>query len=224
MLPESGTFTTACLADGSPAPGLNLVIEGEDPIQLAPEATNIGYCAGQFGSIVKMDDGTYLVGWLSRGIRANSQPREALKNATDIAIVRLSADRKPSGPITWIHETENLAETNLHLARYGDDRLLVVWDSIENISCSMTTCFGTYAGTYARLIDVGGNSLSDDELITSPPSSGDDLVVYPNGDLGWAYVPDDQRNYEGALPADANQVPLVRAKREIRVARMRYCE
>jgi len=49
------------LSDGAPAPGLNLVVGNMPAQKLAAEKTDIGYSAGQFGSVVKLGDGSYVV-------------------------------------------------------------------------------------------------------------------------------------------------------------------
>jgi hypothetical protein len=149
---------------------------------------------------------------------------QAAKDATDIAILRLGANLAPSGPSQWVVETPNRAEANLHLAAYGSDQLLVVWDSIDSIQCSPETCFGSYSGTHARLMDPDGNFLTPDALIPAPPSTNDDLVVLPNGDLIWAFVPDPERDYDASLYLDADGVPIAPERREIGIARLRYCE
>jgi hypothetical protein len=222
MLPEPGSFTTLCLSDSAPAAGLNLVTERES-LRLAPELSTVGYSAGQFGSLVRLADRDYLVGWLSRGYREDGGMREAEKEARDIAILGLAADLTPNGAIRWVVETPGIAEANLHLAPYGD-RVLVIWDSIEDLDCSPTTCFGRYTGTHLRLMDPGGAFVTQDLPISAPPSTDDEVVVLPNGDLAWAFVPDPERDYQRPLPIDADGVPVAPARREITVARLRYCE
>jgi hypothetical protein len=227
LLPESGAFTSLCISDGSPFPGLNLVTEGTPARQLAPEKVAAGYSAGRFGSVVRMEDKTYLVGWLSRGvpdaIATARRPDQASKLASDIALVRLGADHRTLAPRKWLTETPNVAETNLHIARYGPNQLLVVWDNVEALSCTEWTCWGAYTGTSARLIDASGNFLTPDVRIAAPPNSEQDIVVFPNGDLGWAFVPDDARNYAEPLPNNRG-IPTVPAKRQLSIARLRYCE
>lgn len=223
LIAEAGTFTSLCMAADVPFPGLDLVVEGRPAVQLAPEQTDIGYCAGQFGTVVKMGDGSYVVAWLSRGAIPNDggQP-VAEKQATDIALIHLGADYTP-GPIIWVVETPSVAELNLHLAPYGSDRLFITWDSVENLVCAPTTCFGTYAGTHARLIDADGRFVTADAVISAPPNSGADIAVLPNGDLAWAFVPEDSRNYANPLPSGGPNSPALPEKTELAVARLAYC-
>jgi hypothetical protein len=227
LLPERDAFTALCMSDGAPYPGLNLVTEGMRARQLAPERVAAGYVGGRFGSVVRMSNGTYLVGWLSRGVpdamASAARPNEASKQAPDIAWLQLGADYRTLKPRTWLTETPNVAETNLHIAPYGPDHLLVVWDNVEAISCTEWTCWGTYTGTSARLMDANGNFVTPDLRITAPPNSEQDIVVFPNGDLGWAFVPDENRNYAEPLPNNRG-IPTVAAKRQLSLARLRYCE
>lgn len=217
LLPEAtGPFTSLCLSDGSPSRGLNWVSETGN-VQLAEEMSTTGYSAGQFGSVVELAEDDYLVGWLSRGID------ETARTATDIAFLHVGSDGMPTTPITWVLPTPETAEVNLHVAPYGSD-LLVVWDSIDDLRCSSTTCFGSYSGTHARLMDRSGTFLTPDETIDAPPAAYDDLVVLPDGDLAWAFVPDPDRDYSHQLPVDADGIPDVPPHREIAVARLRYCE
>jgi hypothetical protein len=221
MLPEPGAFTTVCLADSSPAPGLNLVTEGAPARQLSPEFTQASYAAAVFGSIMKVPaDGSYVLGWLSRGVTTAQGRAAPVKQAYDIAFMRLGADYVPLGPKQWLFETSDVAEINLHMSPYGRDRTLVTWERIENPRCTDRMCWGPYSGTRARLIDLEGNPLSADAVLTTPPNTGDDIAVFPNLDLGWAFVADDQRSYEN--PVNPQQRPA--SKRQLSVARMRVCE
>lgn len=227
LLPGTDKFTPFCMSDGAPYAGLNLVVEGAPPRQLAPEKVAAGYSAGRFGSVVRMPNGNTFVAWLSRGVAdadaSARRPDQALKMAPDIALLQLGADNAVVKPRKWLTETPDVAETNLHVAAYGEHQLLVIWDNVEAISCTEWTCWGTYTGTSARLIDLDGKFVTPDVRIDAPPNSEQDLVVFANGDLGWAFVPDRTRNYEDPLP-NTRGVPNVPAKRQLSIARLRYCE
>jgi hypothetical protein len=224
LLPERDVFTSVCLSDGTPFPGLDLVVAGRPPVELSPEMSTDGYSAGKFGSIVKMRDGTYVVGWLSRGVvDANASPVRATKRAPDVALLRLGADYASLGPLTWVTQTDNVAEANLHLAPYGADRLLVAWDSIESLKCGPQTCFGQYTGTHLRLLDLHGMFLSPDTLVPAVPNTDEDLRVLPNGDIAWAFVAEAERNYADPLvPADGGVDPGA-PSRTLSVARLAFC-
>jgi hypothetical protein len=107
---------------------------------------------------------------------------------------------------------------------YGSDRLLVIWEQIINPRCSATSCFGDSGGTVARLIDEDGHWLTPATPISAPPDSSEDLTVFPNGDIGWAFVPDDARSYEAALTVDRTGLPNVASKHSLSIARMRLCD
>ncbi|HKU41598.1 MAG TPA: hypothetical protein VJR89_25750 [Polyangiales bacterium] len=222
LLAEPDAFSAVCLADSRPYPGLNLVTQGVPFRQLSPEFTVAGYVAAQFGSLVKvLADGSYALAWLSRGVTTSQGRVAAAKPAWDIELMRLGANYMPLGPKKWLVETPTTAETNLHMALYGSDRLLMIWERIDGARCSNDrTCWGPYSGTFARLMDLNGDPLSADVPITQIPNGSDDIAVFPDGDLGWAYVVEDARSYQNALQRDT-RLP---SKRTLNVARMRVCE
>jgi hypothetical protein len=215
LLPEPVVFTSLCLSDSMPFPGLNLVVASKPARQLAAEQATVGWVGGQFGSVVKLGDG-YVVAWLSRGVDASGR---AAKQAHDIALLRLSADYASVEPQHWLRETPDIAETNLHLAAYGRDRLLVIWDEIDQLNCSDYTCFGRYTGTHAQLLDARGQVAGPDTPIAAVPNSEDEIAVLPNGDLAWAFVHEDARSYAAPL-TNATQVA---PKQAIQLARLAYC-
>jgi hypothetical protein len=219
LVAEPGAFTSLCLSDSAPFPGLNLVVEGTAPRQLAAEMVQTNYTAGQFGSVVKLADGTYAVGWLSRGVTGAGPRADAEKRASDPALLRLDRDYTTLGDKKWLHETPDVSEVNLHIAAYGADRLLVVWDAAENLRCTSLTCFGDYRGTHARLADLEGNFVTPDETIVAVPNTSEDLAMFPNGDVGWAFVPEPDRTYANQL-MNTTRLP---SKRRISVARLRVC-
>lgn len=221
LWPEAEAYTPICLADQSPFPGLNLVIEDQPPRLLATEAAAPGWSGGQMGSIVKLADGTYVIGWLSREAVPGGAPDQTAREANDIAMLRLGPDRQAIGQKRWLVETQGVAETNLHFARYGQSQVLMVWDVVRDVRCDKM-CFGTYAGTEARVLDREGNVMSAG-MLSAVPNHHDDLVTLPNGDVAWAFVPDPDRDYSAAPPSRGSVV-LAAPKRTFQVARLRYCE
>jgi hypothetical protein len=223
LVAGDGAFTAMCFSDRYPSTGLNLLLPDQQPRQIAPEFTTNGYSAGKFGSVVKLNDGRYLVGWLSRGVstdRAGNVVAPAM-GPHDVAFTHLSADRATSGRDTWLMTTSDIDEQDLHFAPYGPDRVLMVWDSVENAQCMNGTCQGTYGGTHARLLDANGHFLSPEETIDAPPNSSEDITVFPNGDLGWAFAAE-QRDYTKPLDV-VDGVPNVPPVRQINIARLTYC-
>jgi len=221
LIAEPGPFTSVCLSDSVPAPGLNLVTEGVPMRQLSPEFTVANYAAAAFGSIMKVPaDGSYALGWLSRGVMTSQGRVTAAKPAYDVVLLRLGPNYAPLGSKKWLVETNDVNEINLHVAPYDRDRMLVTWERMENPRCTDRTCWGPYSGTRARLIDLDGNALGPDASLTTPPNTGEDIAVFPNGDLGWVFVADDQRSYENPLTS-GQRFP---SKRQLSVARLRVCD
>lgn len=219
MWPEPDVFTPVCVSDDAPFSGLNLVLEDRGPVLLGAESSGQNWSGRQFGSIVKFPSGTYVIGWLSRD--TTSEPRVAARPNNDIAMLRLGANHVVLGPKRWLVETPDVAETNLHFAPYGSSRLLMIWDSMEDLRCSSTICFGTYTGTHARVLDLDGNVLlADDNFPAVPNTAGELSVMLNGGDVAWAYVPEEARNYAAPVEPGA-RLP---AKRKVYVARLRMCE
>jgi len=222
LLPEDGAFTSLCMSDGAPQAGLNLVVSGQTSRLIAREYALPGYSGGEFGSVVKLADGRYFVAWVSRGVRETaSSTLEVGMDQHDIGYQILSRDYAAIGRPTWLFSTRDVDETNLHLVPYGPNRILVVWDTVESPQCRAGVCLGPYGGTHVRLIDADGSFASAEEIIPAPPASGDDIAVYPNGDVGWAFVPA-ARDYSSILQT-TNGVPNVPPTRQISVARLTYC-
>lgn len=232
LLPEADAFTALCMKDNGTSAGMNLVREGATVTlnNLAEEFATDGFCSGQFGSISKdAKTNGYVVGWLTRGgVITSGGEQQPAKSANDIALLHLSAgpDYSP-GAVIAITDTPEVNEMNLHLAPYGTDRLLAAWDNVEHIDCNRVpntqTCFGDYTGTHFRLMNTIGQALTADEVLPAPPNGRDDMVQFPNGDVGWAYVPDSDRDYSTALPMDSKGVPKVSTRRQISIARLIQC-
>lgn len=222
LIPEADVFTSLCISDAYPQVGTNLVIAGQPSRLLAPEVAWLGYSGAQFGSIIKLTDNSYFASWLSRGVKdPYASPIQAGMESHDIGFTRLSESYVPLQRPAWLSRTADADEANLHLAPYGPDRVLVVWDSIDNPTCDGGLCLGKYGGTHFRLSDTEGNFLAPEEILPAPPNSADDIAVFPNGDLGWAFAAED-RSYSSTL-VTVGGIPSVPPIRRISVARLAYC-
>jgi len=49
------------------------------------------------------------------------------------------------------------------------------------------------------------------------------MIVFPNKDVGWAFVPDSKRSYSDGLHLDSRGVPDVDNRRQISIARLIHC-
>jgi hypothetical protein len=200
---------------------LNLVVSGLPYRHLAYEYTTDGYSGGELGSIVKLSDGRYFVAWASRGVRAtNTLPIEVAMDTHDIGFVVLSGDYVPLTRPDWLFSTPNVDEINFHLAPYGD-RLLAVWETVNNPVCRSGVCVGAYGGTHVRLFRTDGSPVGPAEDIPWAPNGGDDIVVLPDFDLAWAFA-GDARDPSTLINA-ASGAPSVPPTRQIGIARFALC-
>lgn len=226
LITEASGFVSFCMSDGTiGSPGVHLVEGAWDARRLAPEvapAGGGGYTGGNFGSAVKAGDG-YLVTWASRGVNANDG--SYAYNSHEPAVALLDTDRNPVARF-WPFLPRNTAPTadavNVHAAPYGDN-VLIVWETIESPTLrSGGYSTGDYGGTHFRLVDTQGRNPSEEEIVPRAiaPNGQDDIVLFANGDLGWAYVPE-ERDFQAALPATA--LPNLPAVNAINFIRLQYC-
>jgi hypothetical protein len=222
LLPETNAFTSLCISDGAPQAGVNVVVAGSPSRLLAHEYTQPGYAGADFGSIIKLSDGRYFLAWLSRGVRETSPGVfDVALSQHDVGFITLGRDYAPLIRPTWLFKTSDSDEVNLHVAPYGPDRILLVWETVTGMTCTDGVCLGQYGGTHVRLVHADGSFASAEEIIDAPPNGGDDIVVFPDGDLGWAFVPA-TRDYATLLDASSG-VPNVPPVRQVAIARFAYC-
>jgi hypothetical protein len=239
-------FAMFCMSDGTLGdPGVHQVwgpFETRASRHLAFEASPLpeqtyGYAGGSFGSAVKTANG-YLVAWASRGVRtpiSNRESPDAAYNSHEPALVVLNSSGEvverdwPFFPLPRTQPPKADA-VNVHAAPYGADKVLLVWETIEEpqfepgmqkLGEGIST--GLYGGTHFRFVDAGGKLASDEEVVLRAiaPNGPDDILQLANGDLLWAYVPESQRDFtmtvsNAALP---NLAPIS----EIRFVRLLYC-
>jgi hypothetical protein len=190
-------------------------------VLLAPEFATVGYSAASLGSIVRMADGSFVIGWLSRGVTNSGGRSAATRAAPDLAFLALDSSYRVRGPVTWLSDTPDVAELGLHLAPYGPDRIFATWEVFDDLQCNGQTCDGAYRGTHARLLDAAGHFVSPDEIIGATPNELEDIRVFPNGDLGFAFVDVADRNRSERASREAG--PPAPSVRKLKVARVAYC-
>jgi hypothetical protein len=223
----TGPFAAACISDGAPQTGLDWMTEGQQQ-HLAFEERWSGYAAGRFGSIVRVSDGTHLVVWSSRGdggqlsgaagSSGNLSFHARAMDAPDLAMMHVGLDGAPEGPVTWLTRTPTIPETTVHVAPYGQGLYLVIWNELQSCAYDTGNCYGPFGGTFARIIDAEGNAQSGDEQLPAWPTDDAGLTVFPNGDVGWAFV-DTLPSYAGRL-APTTLPP----SQTLQVARLRACQ
>jgi hypothetical protein len=171
-----------------------------------------GYSGAKFGSLLKISDG-YLVFWLSLGATNEHQGH-------DIRVAKLNREfQLVKGP-TWVTRTPGIEEWNVHVVPYGD-QFLMIYNHID-ISGSPTMNYavylGKFQGTHLRLLSAEGNFLSDDEIVQGAPiTENDGPVVFPNGDVGWAFV-NPKPDYSRIIPE-----PTGSTLQSLSIARVRLC-
>jgi hypothetical protein len=237
LVPEMDSFVAFCMADGNAGPpGLYMYYGNKTPKRLAQEVTfsSGGYLGGNLGSAVKVQGG-YAVGWASRGVYLSNTDKAANEpHEPAIALVdkdfNLIAD--PQWPFLQVTTSDGGKTTtrptrdavNVHAAPYGD-KILFVWETIDSPAFSSSNGYstGVYGGTHFRLVDAQGNTASDEEVLPDAiaPNGPDDIVQFSNLDLGWAYVPEAERNFQ--TPVTAAALPSLPVVSEIRFVRLTWC-
>ncbi len=213
---KDDSFFATCISDNTPAPGLNLLLEDGNYTNISRELYTRGYVGGSMGGAVRMADGTYVTVWTSR--RWNGTDASSAETTHDIALVRLTEDFQPVGLPKWITETPDCDETNLHIAPYGTDRILLTWNRVTDCNIRGETCFGKYDGTVMQLFTPDGMVLSNAESIFAPMTVASKPYVYPNGDLAWAFV-DIEPNYTTSVNLSSQE-----NKNTLSIAHLKYCD
>jgi hypothetical protein len=232
LITEASGFLTFCLSDGTNGePGLSLVLGAFNTRRLALESasTASNYAGGNWGSAVKVSD-EYLVAWASRGwTSSNGGDLTPAHESHDLAIALLDKDRNPVGPPFWAFKPDGKTPlkdvVNVHAAPWGD-KVLLVWETIDSPQFRSTGggySTGTYGGTHFRLVDAQGKPVSDEEIMPAAiaPNGPDEIVQFPNRDLGWAYVPEATRDFQ--TPVTATTLASVPPIYEIKFVRLPYC-
>ena len=193
----------------------------KDAELLAAEFSATGYSAGTLGSLVATSDGGFAVAWSSRGAKNSGGQTVADRSAPDIALLAMDSSYRVTHAQTWLTATPDVAELGVHLAPYGPGRLLLTWEAFGDLRCNTQTCEGTFQGTHARLIDATGRPSSADETIAATPNELEDIRLFPDGDLGFAFVDVANRDRVAQLSGDGGApAPAVRT---LSVARIDYC-
>jgi hypothetical protein len=72
-------------------------------------------------------------------------------------------------------------------------------------------------------MDLDGRWVTPDEIISVTPNDDEDIRVFPNGDLGFAFVDFANRNRKVMSPLGDGGVPGIPPVRTLSVARLAYC-
>jgi hypothetical protein len=230
--------------------GLNLAFSGAATRRLAPETTLTGYAGGNLGSTIRLGDGYLVgwasrgIDFQNMTGPGYSLHEPVLvRLSSDLS--HMSARTWPFHIGALVKDdAPKVDAVNVHIGAYGDDAALVVWETIENpmFRGNVGYSTGSYGGTHFRLVDMhpitatsdsgapiviadGGTpvSASDEEVWPSEgiaPNGPDDIVRFPNGDLGWAFV-NQVRDFQNVLAASS--IPSVTPTATIKVVKFAYC-
>ncbi|WP_416967827.1 hypothetical protein [Streptomyces sp. 4F14] len=198
----TGDFTSLCFDDWRSGLFVSTGIGAPDVAPVVQrEQCWAGYCGGTFpgrtGDLVRSSTGRYATAFASRGAAtAKKNPADSSgrgwsvtpKTTThQVAIAFLANRNSGPGKATYLTSAPGTEHTNVHIAPYGKDRLLVSWESLSQPRCASGTCTGTFTGTHFRLIDWTGKPQSADKVV--PVRITGDIAVLRDGTLTWAYTP-----------------------------------
>jgi len=174
-------------------------------------------------SLSRSGEGTRAAkGLASCPVRSAFAPTRCIHAYITNGFVRANSKQLPAAAVLPdpFHRVTELLENWMKLHRSQNLRV-----RLNGLAACVLAVFGTTAWgspAYARVLDHEGNVVKEDRL-HAVPNHHDDLVTLPNGDVVWAYVPDEARDYSTVPPSREDRV-LAPAKRTFRVARLRYCE
>ncbi|KAG8699082.1 hypothetical protein FRC09_006846 [Ceratobasidium sp. 395] len=199
-------FASVCAEDHG-AIWLNTDTRSMNGIKIANEnATNgvsVGGMSGSYSNLAALADGRYIFAWQSRGA-VNLTPDAWMGNGFtqasprwlnhNVAIASLNAKNKLAGPqaistvgaasgddqVIWITKDSGIDHQNVRVASAGSGQLAVVtWEQITSPKCQPVplSCSGTFAGTYAQLVDATGTG----SAVGAPINLGVNVTV--SGDI-----------------------------------------
>ena len=215
LLVTADRLAAFVFADAAPNPGLNIIESQTDTRLVAEEESWSGYSGGELGGVVSLSNTTF-VAWASRGF--DDEAEEAEYDTHDVVMIIQPEMSKPSPARIRLTRTPDIDEINVHLAPYGDEQLLLIWNETHDIHYEEGTAFGTYAGTYFQRFDLQGEPVAPKERIDAPPTIEQQLVRLDNGDLAFAFVTD-TIDYTDTL-ARPSETPLMRT---LNIAHLSYC-
>jgi hypothetical protein len=228
IIPEVNGFTVFCMSDGTfGEAGINVKVGSGGQRFLAQQAASSDYTGGNWGAVLKTPDG-YLVAWASRGIdtSANNYGDYGFE-AHEPATMYISNELVRVGTRDWPFLAKDARPTqdavNVHAVPYGD-KVLLVWETIDMPQYRAGAGYGAYGGTHFQLVDQQGTKASERDFLTDAvaPNGQDDIVQFPNRDVGWAYVREMDRNFEAPVAAaNASTLPVIK---EIHFVRIPHCE
>jgi hypothetical protein len=226
IVPELDGFTVFCMSDGALGEsGIYAVERSGGTRFLAPQVAPAAgdYLGGNLGAALKTPSG-YLVAWASRGIDTGTgnyvfEPHEPATMAISNALVRVGTTDWPFLPDNARPKQDAV---NVHAVPYGD-KVLLVWETIDTPQFRGGAGYGIHGGTHFQLVDHQGTKATEEDYLPDAvaPNGQDDIVQFPNKDIGWAYVREVERNFQ--LPAAAANPSNLPTIKEIHFVRIPHC-
>ncbi|KAG8739137.1 hypothetical protein FRC10_006107 [Ceratobasidium sp. 414] len=163
----------------------------------------MGGMSGSYSNLAALDSGRYIFAWQSRGavnLTPDSWMGDGYTQASprwlnhNVAIATMNSKNQLAGPqaistvgaasgddqVTWITKDSGIDHQNVRVATAGNGQLaVVIWEQITSPNCQPVplSCSGTFAGTYAQLVDATGTG----SAVGTAINLGTDVTV--SGDI-----------------------------------------
>jgi hypothetical protein len=176
---------------------------------------SVGGMGGSYSNLAALDSGRYVFAWQSRGavnLTPDSWMGDGFTQASprwlnhNVAIATMDSKNKLAGSqaistvgaasgddqVSWITKDSGVDHQNVRVAAAGSGQLAVVtWEQITSPNCKPVplSCSGTFAGTYAQLIDATGTGSTVGDAInlgTGVTVSGDIATIGTS--ICWPFV------------------------------------
>ena len=197
LAPEaSGPFASLCFEDWRSGLFISTGIGAPDnaPV-ISYEQCWAGYCGGQFGGMVRIAGGKFAVAFTTRGStkvvgdgtgRGHIVTPRYSTHQLAFAVLNSAASAVTEKKIVLSLNT-SVDHLDVQIAPYGNNRLLLAYESVKVRSCSAGTCTGTFTGTHLQLLTLAGKEVG--AAVEIPEHIAGQIGVLANGDLVWAYAP-----------------------------------
>jgi hypothetical protein len=192
----SGSFASLCFEDWRSGLFISTGIGAPDNAPVVSyEQCWAGYCGGQFGGVVAIGGGKLAVAFTTRGStkvvgdgtgRGHIVTPRYGAHQLAFAVLNSAASAVAQKKIVLSLNT-GVDHVDVRIAKYGDNRLLLAYETVKVKSCSAGTCTGTFTGTHLQLLTLAGKEVG--AAVQVPEKIVGQIGVLGNGNLVWAYAP-----------------------------------